>query len=393
MKRFCVLAAFVLGVCPAHAVILFDTGDPSVNSTEPGGDLAGSGWQYEGDWGGFLGTPISPSFFISAAHIGLAGNGLSFGGNTYSLAGTYSQPGSDLLIWKIAGTFPSFAPLYSKSDEDGQHLVVIGRGTQRGAERPLDNVLRGWDWGPSDGVRRWGENDVTAIVPYSGHDLVYATFDQHVVPNDHPNEAHLSSGDSGGAVFINDGGTWKLAGINFAVDGPFWDMIPADSQTAAQTQILAALFDDSGFYYYDDTSATYMQIPGPSPMPSGFYASRVSSELAWIGSVIADPQVGMDGNLLTLTYWRLNVPSTELTYEVDQSSDLTSWMTATTQDEVLATVGDLQQIKSTIDPGMADHLFVRLKVTRPQSVTEGRAGLVPLSARKMMSPLDANSGR
>ena len=100
-------------------------------------------------------------------------------------------------------------------------------------------------------------------------------------------------------------------------------------------------------------------------MPSGFYASRISSELAWIGSVIADPQVGRDGNFLTLTYWRLIAASTEIQYEIVQSSDLTSWMPATTQDEVIATAGDLQQIKATIDPGTADHLLIRLRVTRP----------------------------
>ena len=103
-------------------------------------------------------------------------------------------------------------------DEIGQHLVVIGRGTRRGSEIILDGTLRGWDWGDSDGARRWGENDVADIVPYHGHDLIYATFDQHVQPNDRPNESHLSVGDSGGAVFLNDNGVWKLAGINYAVD-------------------------------------------------------------------------------------------------------------------------------------------------------------------------------
>ena len=367
MKNLSVVAVLFVWLSTAGAVILLDTADPSVNTTAPGGNLSNSGWQYEGNWGGFLGTPISPNFFVSAAHIGLAGNGFSFGGTTYSLVGSYSQPGSDLLIWKIAGTFPNFAPLYIKSDEDGQHLVVIGRGTQRGAERKLNNVLRGWDWGLGDSVRRWGENDVADIVPYSGHDLLYATFDQHVIPNDHPNEAHLSSGDSGGAIFINDTGTWRLAGINFAVDGPFWDTVPANSQIADQTQIFAALFDDAGFYYYDDSTSEYLQIAGPSPQPTGFYASRISSELAWIGSVIADPQIGWEANVLTLTYWRLNVPSSELTYEVIESSDLTTWMTATTQDQVLATAGDLQQIKASVDPGNADHLMVRLRVTRPSS--------------------------
>lgn len=341
-----------------EAVILFDTGDPGVNTSAPTGTLAGSGWQYEGDWGSFLGTPISPSFFISAAHIGMAGSGLSFGDTTYPVVGSYSLPGSDLLVWKVAGTFPTFAPLYIQRNEVGQHLVVIGRGTQRGAERKLNRDLRGWDWGPGDGVRRWGENDVANIVPYSGHDLVYATFDQHVVPNDHPNEAHLSSGDSGGGVFLKDGGIWKIAGISFAVDdlytGPSSDML-----------FNAAIFDARGYYTTDpNNSSVFVQISGADSVSTGFYASRISSELAWIGSVIADPQVGFDSNP-TFTYWRLNAPASDIGYEVQQSSDLASWSPAAAQEQPLSTAGDLNQIKATIDPMGADHLFFRLKVTRP----------------------------
>ena len=50
------------------------------------------------------------------------------------------------------------------------------------------------------------------------------------------------------------------------------------------------------------------------PVPTGFYASRISSELAWICSVIANPQVGYEDNKLTLTYWRLMAPSDEIVY-------------------------------------------------------------------------------
>jgi hypothetical protein len=52
------------------AVILFGTGDPSVNTTAPTGALAGSGWQYEGVFGGFIATPIASNYFLTAKHIG-----------------------------------------------------------------------------------------------------------------------------------------------------------------------------------------------------------------------------------------------------------------------------------------------------------------------------------
>lgn len=361
MKKFPLfLILLLVGVLtPAYAVILFDTGDPSANTAAPGEALAGSGWQYQGDWGNFLGTPIAPNFFISAAHIGQVGNAIVIDSTARPVIGSFGLAGSDLHIWKVATTFTAFAPLYAKRDEVGQHLVVIGRGTQRGTEISLDDTVRGWNWGGGDHVRRWGENDVAEIRPFGGHDLLYATFDQHVLPNDHPNESHLSSGDSGGAVFLNDGGTWKLTGINYAVD----DLYTAPSTTAKFT---AAIFDARGYYMSDDKNPpTFTQINDPLPVPTGFYASRISSELAWIASVIADPQIGSEDGYLTLTYWRLTAPSTDIVYQIVQSSNLAAWDPATAQEEIVATVGGLQQVKAKIDPASADHLSVRLNVTRP----------------------------
>ena len=357
---FAFTAVCVSTISGARAVILLDTGVPSVNTTAPGGPLTNSGWQYEGQWGGYLGTPIAPHFFVSATHIGQAGSNLIFQGSTDTIVRSVSLPGSDLLIWQVKETFPSFAPLYFKSDEVSRHLVVIGRGTERGSEVTLGGTMRGWNWGDATGVERWGENDVANIVPDNGHELLYATFDQHLQPNDHPNESHLSSGDSGGALFLNDSsdGVWKLAAINFAVD----DLYTAPS---TDTKFAAAIFDARDFYSYDGTSFT--QISGANPVPTGFYGSRISSELAWIGSVIADPQVGREGNFLTVTYSKLTVPVTELTYTVEQSDDLVSWSTATTQDEVVAIAGDLETIKAKIDPGTSTHLFARLRVTGPSA--------------------------
>jgi len=51
-------------------------------------------------------------------------------------------------------------------------------------------------------------------------------------------EAHLSSGDSGGAVFLRQGDTWSLAGIRYSVD----EFKSSDSDKP----FCAALFDDGG---------------------------------------------------------------------------------------------------------------------------------------------------
>src|ERR1051325_1361661 len=194
----------------ADAVILFRTGDPEANTTEPTGTLAGSGWQYEGKFGAFLGTAIAPHFFITAKHLGHVSDIFVYHGVNYTVTDQFADPKSDLLIFKVTEPLPSFAPLCHLKNEIGQHLVVIGRGTQRGLERIVDGHLRGWYYGPSDSVQRWGENEVARIVT----NRLYALFDQAGLPE----EAHLSAGDSGGGVFLNEGGIWRLAGINSDVD-------------------------------------------------------------------------------------------------------------------------------------------------------------------------------
>ncbi|HEY7091381.1 MAG TPA: hypothetical protein VH518_25010, partial [Tepidisphaeraceae bacterium] len=225
----------------ASAVILYSS--PDRNTSEPGSldnrggwgaspsgpddprRLLGSGWQLQGDFRGFLATPIAPNYFITAKHIGGEQDATNFfvwNGVTYTsttATGMFDSPNSDLRIWKINQTFPTWAPLYSaESDgsEIGKSLVVFGRGTPRGAEvRTSDGALKGWLWGPDDRVKAWGENVVSGFDDYNTGDQKLLTFDFDASGG--PNESILSVGDSGGGVFIQSGGVWKLAGINFGV--------------------------------------------------------------------------------------------------------------------------------------------------------------------------------
>jgi hypothetical protein len=257
----------------ASGVILFRTGDPTANTTEPSGALAGSGWQYEGNFGAFLGTTIAPHYFVTAKHLGAGPTTFLYHGVNYTIVQSFADPGADLRIFQVAETLPLYAPLYSRSDEVGKHLVVIGRGTQRGPDRIVNGQLRGWEYGVGDLVQRWGENEVASIAGGS----LYVLFDQAGFPQ----EAHISSGDSGGAVFLNDGGVWKLAGINSDVDrfasGPDGGG-PYD----------AALFDERGSY-----RSNGMLVTGDVPVPSGFYAARISSRVTWINSIIGNSDPGL----------------------------------------------------------------------------------------------------
>ena len=267
-----IIVATLLTGGSVDGVILYRTGDPAANTTAPTGTLANSGWQYEGIFGNYLGTPIAPHFFITAQHIGQDSDKLVYRGANYTIVKSFDDPGTDLRIFQVTQTFSAFAPLYTGSDEVGKHLVVIGRGTQRGTEVRSSGNLRGWEWGSSDEVERWGENVVAAIKQRPpGGDTLYALFDKAGLPN----ESHLSVGDSGGAVFLDDHGVWKLGGINYDVDGAFY------TGPNGAGSFLAALFDQRGFY---DENRQF--VSGSTPKPSGFYASRISSRVEWIDSVV-----------------------------------------------------------------------------------------------------------
>ena len=248
---------------PGKAVILYGSGDPAYNTTPPTGALTNSGWQFEGQWGCFLGTPIAPQYFLAAHHIGGAvGQPFTFMNVTYTTVAYWDDPASDLRLWQISGTFPNYAPLYTNNLESGSPLVVFGRGTQRSSAVMVNGALAGWQDGISDGVMRWGQNKV--FTAYWSELIVAFTGTQGT------NEAYLSPGDSSGAIFIPDNGTWKLAGINYAIDGPF-------ATTANGPAFDGAIFNENGLYV-NNTLVSDAQ-------PAYFYGTRVSTEIPWILSI------------------------------------------------------------------------------------------------------------
>jgi hypothetical protein len=278
-RAFLIIAGIFVVRGSAPAVILYGTGDPGVNVLAPTGNLANSGWQYEGQFGSFLGTVIASNYFVTAKHIGgSVGQTFLFNNVTYTTTAVFPDPSSDLQIWQVSGTFPNEAPLYASSPgtEVGLNLVVFGRGTRRGDPVFVgnDSHLGGWIWGASDEVQRWGTNVVESIYTDPGFGkLVRATFDN----NAGPNEAHLSSGDSGGAVFVFNPTTsrWELAGINLGVDGPF-----SFSMTGSNA-FNAAMFDTTGLFVQAD-STTWEAAPNPS----AFYSTEIAAHRRFIESVV-----------------------------------------------------------------------------------------------------------
>jgi PKD repeat protein len=257
-----------------HAVLFESTGETTYNTTAPSGTLSGSGWQHEGQWGNFLGTPVAPMLFLAAKHVGGAtGDVFVLNGFTYHTVASNDCPNCDLRLWQVAETFPAYALLYTNSTEVGKQCIIFGRGTQRGdAVTNTTGVLKGWKWGISDSVERWGQNVISGVyTDQTNGEMLQATFGINV--------CDLTDVDSSGGMFIQNGSTWRLAGIHHGVDGPF------STDGTTNTQFDAALLDIGGLYVEGVTNWIFVSQQS-SDQPSSFYSTRVSANLSWINGVI-----------------------------------------------------------------------------------------------------------
>ena len=109
--------------------------------------------------------------FVRASHLGgVVGGSITFRGVNYKTTAAWDDPNTDLKIYKVSGTFPSFAPLYTLSNETGKRGMVFGRGTGRGSAVVKNGATKGWKWAAQDQVMSWGENKV-ASVPSLSHRL------------------------------------------------------------------------------------------------------------------------------------------------------------------------------------------------------------------------------
>ncbi|MDY6914589.1 MAG: PEP-CTERM sorting domain-containing protein [Planctomycetota bacterium] len=305
----CVVSCLLLATSPARGIIFYSTGATDYNTTAPTGDLAGSGWQYQGTWQYMLGTPVADRFFITAKHVGgSVGDTFTYNGVDYTTVAKYDDPtGTDLRIWEVSQSFSDWAPLYSAGNEQNKNLVVFGRGKTRGETVTAGGEDKGWKWSSEGlGTMRWGENTITGTA--NGGELLYAEFNTGAGIN----EAHLADRDSGGAVFIKDPDdeTWKLAGINYGVNGPFnLTDNPADPD---YEEFHAALYDMGGLYIKDGGGWDYIGDK-PQDIPSSFYVTRISSRVDWINTVIPEPGtivlIGAGACLLLFCHRRRHTPA------------------------------------------------------------------------------------
>ena len=234
-----------MGPGTARAVVVYG-GSAAANFSAPADD---PGWanvgKVNGSSGVYLGNVSIPGrgsgyWVLTANHVG-AGT-INLGGTSYSAVTGSSyrltNPDNsltDLLLYRISSDpgLPTLK-LASNTPALGASLTMIGFG-YTGAASPttwnINDTVSPWTWTetttPSglygvgykygtSGTENWGVNALAiptqSVVSGSSKTDVFGSY---ALPTS--GSAQLATHDSGGAVFVKNGGQWELAGINLYV--------------------------------------------------------------------------------------------------------------------------------------------------------------------------------
>jgi hypothetical protein len=145
---------------------------------------------------------------------------------------------ADAVVFKINGEveLPALPilPLASTPPKPGEEILVIGFGRERKKViewRENGDRHFGFEWSDA-GAKRWGTNRIHATGALLPQDdwLTHAFSFEFGEPGAEATtryEAQAASGDSGGAVFVERNGEWKLAGMMISVSASFATPTPA----------------------------------------------------------------------------------------------------------------------------------------------------------------------
>ena len=219
------LLLLLLAPIAASAVII-DSGDGTGNTTTPTPDPGY--WDHVGVTSGLTAVYLGDGCVLTASHVGMGD--VDFGGVVYP-----AVPGSNVRITNGDGTFADLVvfgvapapplgtlPISTASPPLGEFVIVAGNGRNRGAATSWDPnahpspppAIGGYDWGGGKSLR-WGTNFVEDYPEFQILDTwaMSTVFDA----GSSAHEAQAANGDSGGALFWQNGSEWELGGLIYAI--------------------------------------------------------------------------------------------------------------------------------------------------------------------------------
>lgn len=227
MGRIHLLApALLLALPNPAAAVIIDSGDGTGNTSAPSPDPGWSNVGLRGSWGAIY---LGNGWVLTAGHVAAGTvelDGLSYPHLPSLVTQIENGDGSlaDLRVFGLALPHPPLPdlPLASTSPALGEPAILIGPGVDRGAATswqpnpPLPPIIEGYEWGGGSAMR-WGTNEIapTPAMPILDTMSIATEFDE----GDTTHECQAAVGDSGGALFIENAGTWELAGVLFAIGG------------------------------------------------------------------------------------------------------------------------------------------------------------------------------
>lgn len=301
------LAATCAAPRPASALINYEGGK---RIGPPPAEYLDRGYRYYDTTriNGGMNIPIAPNFALAAKHVApRVGTSFVHFGITYTVTGRFDNPGVDVSVVRVDKSFESslLVPLYRPGGESevGKEAFIVTRGgfADKAGEFIIPDTGRnpsyagqqaGWRFtGAGDSAATtWGMNRVAEFVSASGANIVKGDdylFHSFDAPGTGDNvsgdafrqgsEAMAGSGDSGGGVFIEQDGEWRLAGTIWAIGAGFY----SSADRANRDPYTGAFYDTRGMYY-DGPDGQRVYITDENPVPNGFFAARLSKQMDWI---------------------------------------------------------------------------------------------------------------